>query len=98
MMDIFLPTCRWGTVFGPVGTSAGGFLGGLVGGVTGAIVGDKVIGEAAGEAAGAATNAIHSTGTTIKSGTNSTIKWVGSWVGWYPLKRFILYLKKKKVV
>lgn len=78
MMDIFLPTCRWGTVFGPVGTAAGGFLGGLVGGVTGAIVGDKVVGEAA----GAATNAIHSTGTTIKSGTNSTIKWVGSWVGW----------------
>lgn len=67
-----------GTVFGPVGTSAGGFLGGLFGGVTGAIVGDKVVDEAA----GAATNAIHSTGTTIKNGACSTVKWIGSWVGW----------------
>jgi hypothetical protein len=67
-----------GTFFGPVGTAAGGFVGGLVGGVTGAIVGDKVVGEAA----GAATNAIHSTGTTIKSGASSTVKWIGSWVGW----------------
>ena len=82
MIDIFLPTCRGGTVFGPVGTAAGGFVGGFVGGVTGgvtgAIVGDKVVGEAAGYA----TSAIHSTGTTIKSGASSTVKWVGSWVGW----------------
>ena len=34
------------------------------------------------EATGAATNAIHSTGTTIKSGASSTVKWIGSWVGW----------------
>ena len=34
------------------------------------------------EAAGAATNAIHSTGTTIKDGASSTVKWIGSWVGW----------------
>ena len=67
-----------GTVFGPVGTVVGGFLGGVAGGVGGAIVGDKVVGEAAGYA----TNAIHSTGTTIKSGASSTVKWIGSWVGW----------------
>ena len=67
-----------GTVFGPVGTVVGGFLGGVAGGVGGAIVGDKVVGEAAGYA----TNAIHSTGTTIKAGASSTVKWIGSWVGW----------------
>jgi len=67
-----------GTVFGPVGTVVGGFLGGVAGGVGGAIVGDKVVGEAAGYA----TSAIHSTGTTIKSGASSTVKWIGSWVGW----------------
>ena len=78
MIDIFLPTCRGGTVFGPVGTAVGGFAGGFVGGVTGAIVGDKVVREAA----GGATSAIHSTGTTIKDGASSTVKWIGSWVGW----------------
>ena len=67
-----------GTFFGPVGTAVGGFVGGVTGGFTGAIVGDKVVGEAAGYA----TSAIHSTGTTIKSGASSTVKWVGSWVGW----------------
>jgi hypothetical protein len=78
MIDIFLPTCRGGTVFGPVRTAVGGFVGGVTGGVTGAIVGDKVVGEVAGYA----TNAIHSTGTTIKDGASSTVKWIGSWVGW----------------
>jgi hypothetical protein len=67
-----------GSFFGPVGTAVGGFVGGVTGGVTGAIVGDKVVGEAAGYA----TSAIHSTGTTIKSGASSTVKWIGSWVGW----------------
>ena len=78
MIDIFLPTCRGGTVFGPVRTAVGGFLSGVAGGVTGAIVGDKVVREAA----GGATRAIHSTGTTIKDGASSTVKWIGSWVGW----------------
>jgi hypothetical protein len=82
MIDIFLSTSRGRSFFGTVGTAVGGFVGGVAGGVaggvTGAIVGDKVVGEAA----GAATNAIHSTGTTIKSGASSTVKWVGSWVGW----------------
>jgi len=67
-----------GSFFGPVGTAVGGFVGGFVGGVTGAIVGDKVVREAA----GGATRAIHSTGTTIKDGASSTVKWIGSWVGW----------------
>ena len=67
-----------GSFFGPVGTAVGGFVGGFVGGVTGAIVGDKVVREAA----GGATSAIHSTGTTIKDGASSTVKWIGSWVGW----------------
>ena len=67
-----------GSFFGPVGTAVGGFAGGFVGGVTGAIVGDKVVREAA----GGATSAIHSTGTTIKDGASSTVKWIGSWVGW----------------
>ena len=78
MIDIFLPTCRGGTIFGPVGTAVGGFVGGVAGGVTGAIVGDKVVGEVAGYA----TNANHSTGTTIKDGASSTVIWIGSWVGW----------------
>ena len=67
-----------GTIGGPVGIAVGGFVGGVAGGVTGAIVGDKVVGEVAGYA----TSAIHSTGTTIKSGASSTVKWIGSWVGW----------------
>lgn len=67
-----------GTIGGPVGIAVGGFVGGVAGGVTGAIVGDKVVGEVAGYA----TSAIHSTGTTIKSGARSTVKWIGSWVGW----------------
>jgi hypothetical protein len=67
-----------GTIGGPVGIAIGGFVGGVAGGVTGAIVGDKVVGEVAGYA----TNAIHSTGTTIKDGASSTVKWIGSWVGW----------------
>ncbi len=78
MIDIFLLTSRGRSFFGPVGTAVGGFVGGVAGGVGRAIVGDKVIGEAA----GAATNAIHSTGTTIKSGASSTINWIGYWVGW----------------
>jgi hypothetical protein len=48
MIDIFLPTCRGGTVFGPVRTAVGGFVGGVTGGVGRAIVGDKVVGEVAG--------------------------------------------------
>ena len=67
-----------GTIGGPVGIAVGGFVGGVAGGVTGAIVGDKVVGEVASYA----TSAIHSTGTTIKSGASSTVKWIGSWVGW----------------
>ena len=78
MIDIFLPTCRGGTIFGPVGIPIVGFVGGVAGGVTGAIVGDKVVGEVAVYA----TNANHSTGTTIKDGASSTVKWIGSWVGW----------------
>jgi len=95
MSDIFLPTSRGGSFFGPVGIAVGGFVGGVAGGVTGAIVGDKVVGEVAGYA----TNAIHSTGTTVKSVISTTgewikyipitttappttINWIGSWVGW----------------
>jgi len=78
MSDIFLPTSRGGSFFGPVGTAVGGFVGGVAGGVGGAIVGDKVVGEGAGYA----TKAIHSTGTTIKSEASSSVKWIGSWVGW----------------
>ena len=78
MIDIFLLTSRGRSFFGPVGTAVGGFVGGVAGGVTGAIVGDKVVREAA----GGATSAIHSTGTTIKDGASSTVKWIGYWVGW----------------
>jgi len=78
MIDIFLLTSRGRSFFGPVRTAVSGFEGGVAGGVTGAIVGDKVVGEVAGYA----TNAIHSTGTTIKSGASSTVKWIGSCVGW----------------
>ena len=77
MIDIFLPTCRGGTVFGPVRTAVGGFLSGVAGGVGGAIVGDKVVGEVAGYA----TNAIHSTGTTVKSVISTT----GEWIKYIPI-------------
>ena len=66
-----------GTIGGPVGIAVGGFLGGVAGGVTGAIVGDKVVGEVAGYA----TNAIHSTGTTVKSVISTT----GEWIKYIPI-------------